>query len=98
MSIWRQVTRGVRVLMNRSAEDRQLAEEVGHYVDQVAADLVAQGMTPSDARRAAQLRVGNATVMREQARTYGWENAVETFLSDLRYAIRRMRRSLEFTA
>ena len=46
----------------------------------------------------AQIEVGNATVVREQVRAYGWENAVATLHADLRYAFRRLRAAPAFTA
>jgi hypothetical protein len=43
---------------------------VQHYIDQVAASLVARGLDPAGAARA-QLEIGNATVTRERVRAYG---------------------------
>ena len=34
MSLWRQLTRGLRVLTHRAAADRDIADEVQHYLDQ----------------------------------------------------------------
>src|SRR5918992_2139090 len=97
MSLWRHLTRGVRALADRGAADRDLDDEVRHYLDLAAADLVARGLSPDDARRAARLQLGNPTVAREQVRAYGWENIVETLAADLRYATRRLRNSPGFT-
>src|SRR5688572_30401357 len=96
--LWRHLTRGLRALVDRGAADRELDDEVRHYLELAAADLVARGLSPDDARRAARLQLGNPTVTREQVRAYGWENTVETFATDLRYAARRLRNSPGFTA
>jgi predicted permease len=97
MSLLRQITRGWRVLANRRQADADLADEVQHYVDEAAAALVKDGASPAEARRAASIQMGNATVARDQVRAYGWENLVATSVADGRYAARRLRSSPGFT-
>ncbi|HEX5436975.1 MAG TPA: ABC transporter permease [Gemmatimonadaceae bacterium] len=97
MSFWRHVTHGLRVLVHRTASDRDLTDEVRHYFEQSIAAHVASGLSPDDARRAARLETGSATVVRERVRDAGWENVVTDIASDLRYAVRRLRRSPGFT-
>ena len=92
MSLWRELARGLRGLINRSAADRDIADEVEQYVDEAAASFEARGLSPEDARRAALRELGSVTAVREQVRAYGWENVVETTLDDVRYAARRLRR------
>ena len=97
MSLWRHLARGVRVLAHRRAADEDLSDELRHYADQAAAELIAQGASEAEARRGAQREIGNMTVAREQVRSYGWENVVFTGIGDLRYALRRLWRSPGFT-
>ena len=98
MSLWRQLTRGLRALARRDVADREVDDEVQHYLEQAAATYRARGLPPEDARRAAVLDLGNVTVAREQVRAYGWETAVESLLADLRYAARRLRGNPGFAA
>ena len=98
MSLWRQLTRGLRVLTNRQSADRELADELSHYADQSAAERIARGATAESARRAAILEMGNLTVAREEIRAYGWENVIVILASDLRFATRRLRQNPGFTA
>jgi putative ABC transport system permease protein len=96
MSLWRQMVRGIRVLFNRTAADRDIADEVEHYLEETAASLEASGLSPEDARRMARQELGGATLVRERVREQGWENVVETVLADLRYGARRLRRTPVF--
>src|ERR1041384_3190761 len=91
VALWRQLERGLRALTRRRSADQDVSDEVQHYLDLTAASYVARGLSPDAARRAARVELGNTTVVREQVRAYGWENAVETFAADVRYAARRLR-------
>jgi len=98
MSLWRELTRGLRALVRGRETERDLDDEVEHYLEQATAAQAARGLDPEAARRAARLEVEGPTQMREQVRGYGWENQVETLLADLRYAARRLRGAPGFTA
>ena len=98
MSLWRQFTRGLRLLLNRKAADRDAADEIRHYLEEAAAAFIARGLPPDEALRAARLELGSATAVREQVRAYGWENTIDTLLADLRYSVRRLRAHPGFTA
>ncbi len=97
MSIWRQLTHGLRALTHRAEADGRVDDELRDYVERATAAHVARGLTRDQASRAALLDVGNITVAREQVRTSGWEHAVETTVGDVRYALRRLRNSPGFT-
>jgi putative ABC transport system permease protein len=98
MSLWRQLSRGLRRLANRAPADREVTDEVSHYLDEAAAAHRARGLSPEAAMRAARLELGGVTNVEEQVRGYGWETAVETAVADLRYAARRLRAAPGFTA
>ena len=76
MSLWRQLTRGLRALVNRKgAADRDIADEVEHYLDQSTAALVARGLPPAEAAPGRAHASSAATPQsRERVRSYGWEN------------------------
>jgi putative ABC transport system permease protein len=98
MSWWRQLSRGLRVLTNRSAADRDMADEALHYFEQATAAHLARGLTLDEALRAARLELGGLSSVTEQMREYGWEHVVGTVLADLRYAARRLRAEPGFAA
>src|SRR5437773_6873774 len=98
MSLWRQVSRGLRALFNRKAADQEIADEIAHFLDESAATFAARGLAREEALRAARLELGGATAVHVQVRGYGWENAMDTLFSDLRYAARRLARNRSFVA
>jgi len=98
MSLWRQVTRGLRGVFREEAAHRDTADEVAHYMDEAAAELRAGGMSSADAKRAALIEAGNPTVVREQVRSSGWEHVITEFFTDLRYGLRRLARDPGFAA
>jgi putative ABC transport system permease protein len=97
MSLWRQITRGVRVLTHRSAAD-DVDDEVRHYFEETIGALIARGLSPDEARRTARLELGTMAVVSEDVRSYGWENVVSTAIVDLRYGLRRLRATPGVTA
>ena len=98
MSLWRQLTRGLAVLTNRTAADGEVDDEVQSFVDEATDVYVARGLSPDAARRLAVREVGNAMVLREQVRDYGWENVVGTLQADIRFAARMLLKSPASTA
>ena len=62
VSLWRQLSRGVRTLFNGGAADRRVDDEVQHFLDEAAADYEAAGLSSADAQRAARLRPRHAIV------------------------------------
>jgi predicted permease len=97
VSLWRQLTRGVRVLARRERADDEIDEELTHYLDQATESYLERGLSPADARRAARREVGSAVAVREQVRDHGWENVVSTLATDARFAVRMLRKSPIFT-
>jgi predicted permease len=83
--------------MNRGAADRDLDDELRHYLDEATEAQVANGLSPAAARRAARIETGSLAAAREQVRDHGWENALGLLLSDLRFTGRMLRKSPVFT-
>jgi putative ABC transport system permease protein len=98
MSLWRQITRGVRILTHRSAADADVDDEARHYFEETISALIARGLSPDEARRAARLELGTMATVSEDVRAYGWENVLGATIADLRYGVRRLRTTPGFTA
>jgi putative ABC transport system permease protein len=92
MSFWRQLTRGLRALVRRSASDRDIDDEVRHFLEEADSEAIARGASPDEARRSSRLAFGDAMAIREAVRSQGWEHVVDTTMADLRYAARGLRR------
>ena len=97
MSLWRQISRGLRALKGRVEVDDEIDEEVRDYFERARADLVREGLSPDEASRAARRELGDVARAGEELRSYGWENVVEATFADLRYARAGCGRARRFT-
>jgi putative ABC transport system permease protein len=97
MSLRTQITHGFRSLLRRNADDRDVADEVDHYLAEAADAYRAQGLSDPEAERAARLDLGSRTSVQQQVHASRWEATVEAALVDLRRSARRLRRTPGFT-
>jgi putative ABC transport system permease protein len=98
MSLRMQIVHGLRALFRRSADDRELSNEVEHYLAEAADEYRARGLSDIEARRAARIDLGSRTSVQQQVRSGRWDTVLEATLVDLRRAARRLRRTPGFAA
>jgi len=98
VSLRSQIVSGFRALLRPTAADRDVADEVEHYLAEATTAYREQGLSDDEARRAAHLDLGSRVAVRQRIRSVGWETRLESLLVDLRRAIRRLKRSPAFAA
>jgi len=92
MSLWSRFRNAIRP----ADLDAELESEVETHLAQLEAEELARGAAPQDARLRAQRRLGNSLVYRERARERDLVLWIETFLKDLRFALRQLVRGPGF--
>ena len=80
---------------NRLSADIQ--REIDFHMAERADDLVASGMSPTDARREARRRFGNPPLQQERTRDVDVLTWLESLGADVRYALRALRASPAFS-
>jgi putative ABC transport system permease protein len=97
MSLWRSTRSGLRRLFRRDAAERDLHEELQHYLTLATQEYVRRGMSSDAAAREARVRAGSLEAAKSEVRSFGWEGAVNALRQDMRLALRGLRRSPGFT-
>jgi predicted permease len=85
-------------LWRRKQMEEQLDKELRFHIDQHAADLVARGLHPDEARRQARIALGGSEQVKEQCRDARGTRWLEDLLQDLRYALRTLRHQPGFAS
>jgi len=87
-----------RALTGQSRLAVEMAAEMDSHIERYAADLVARGVEPGEARRQARMEFGSAAAAAEECREAVGMRWPDEFARDLRYAVRVLRKSPTFTA
>ena len=97
MKAWaRRMAARVRGVFDGGRRDADREREIAAHLALLADDLSNKGMTTEEALRQARIRLGNATVIREEVREMSGVPFIENLRRDVAYALRQMRRSPGF--
>src|SRR5689334_21464705 len=84
-------------LMRLRAIEQELDLELQFHLDQEIEKNACLGLTPSEARFAALRRLGGIAQIQEECRDMRRTSYIESFISDLQYAVRTLRKAPVFT-
>jgi predicted permease len=88
----------LRSLFRRRHVEQELDEELQYHVEQKTQELMAAGLSPESARRAALRAMDGLEQRKEECRDMRRVNLIEDVVQDLRYGARTLRKNPGFTA
>ena len=97
MSLWSHIVSTLRNFFRRQQVESQLDDEVRSYVDLIADERIAAGMSPSEARRTALAESGGVEQVKQAVRDRRAGAGVELLWQDARYGLRQLWRNPGFT-
>ena len=98
MMLWNRLRSWGRATLGRPAMETEMETEFRFHLEAFAEDLVARGVPREEALRRARLEFGAVERAKEECREARGVSVLETFVSDLRFGLRMLRKSPVFTA
>jgi len=98
MPLLRPLWDGLRNLFGKRRAEREMDDELRHYLDAAIQDNVRTGMSRTEAVRAARVHMCSFEAIKDEVRSAGWESVVESLWRDVRYGLRTLRANGAFSA
>jgi len=87
----------LRAIVRRSRMEREMDVELRFHIEAFAEDLVRSGVPRQEAMRRARIEFGGMERTKEECREARGTNFLESFVHDLRYGLRTLRKNPGFT-
>ncbi len=97
MSLIKVISGGLRALFRKQQVERELDDELRAYVESAVEQKMRAGMSLEEAVREAHVEMGSMEGVKEDVRDVGWEAALESFIQDVRFGMRMLRKNPAFT-
>jgi putative ABC transport system permease protein len=97
MALWSRLKSTLRNLFAKRRVEDQLEEELRAYVDTIADERIAAGMSASEARRSVLAEFGGTEAVKQAVRDRRAGVGLELFWQDARFGLRQLRRNPGFT-
>src|SRR5687767_8605666 len=94
---WRMMKARLRGTRAQESLEQQMNEEMRFHVDMAIERNLRAGLSPAEARRRALVQFGAAESYREEGREAQRARFLENVISDVRFALRSLRKSPSFT-
>jgi predicted permease len=88
----------LRSITERNRLEAEMEAELADHLHHLTADLIRAGLKPAEAKRRARIALGSTVVHKDAMRASLGLRLWDDLGADLRYAARRLRRSVGFTA
>ena len=98
MSLWHSLRLRLVALWQRPDREKELDRELESHLDLEAEEQLESGLSPQEARYAAQRTFGNTTLVREELHAIWQTIWLERLASHIKYAARSLRKNPGFTA
>ena len=97
MKLWFRIESAFRNLLHKSLVESELDAEIRAYVDATTDEKIAKGIPAAEARRQALAECGGMEQVKQAVREGRAGTGIESFVQDVRYTLRQLRRNPAFT-